>query len=88
MIDRVRFVNGTAYMDFKKATDILFGGVSHEDLAKTLGISVATVRQARLRPDAKAHRSAPDHWQDAVVRLAEERVQHYGRLINEVKNGR
>jgi transposase len=46
-------------MDFREATEYLYAGVSPQELAKALGVSVATVRQARLRPDAKAHRSPP-----------------------------
>ena len=37
MIDNRSEVNGTAYMDFKKATDGLFERISHEDLADALG---------------------------------------------------
>jgi hypothetical protein len=44
-------------MDFKEATDGLFGRVDHDALAKALGVSVASIRQARLRPEAGAHRS-------------------------------
>ena len=56
MIDIVALVNRSAYMDFKKATDDLFAGISHEDLARALGVSVAAIRQARLDPKAKAYR--------------------------------
>ena len=44
-------------MNFKNATDRLFSRIDHRDLAKALGVSVASIRQARLRPDALAHRS-------------------------------
>lgn len=43
-------------MDFQAATDGLFSRVDHEDLAKALGVSVASIRQARLKPDASARR--------------------------------
>lgn len=72
-------------MNFREATENLCAGVSHEDLAKVLGVSVATVRQARLRPDAKAHRSPPDDWESAVIRLAEERLSQYRELIDKLK---
>lgn len=71
-------------MDFKAATDDLCGGISHEALAKALGVSVATVRQARLRPDAKAHRSPPENWEDAVIKLAGSQIQRYRDLISEL----
>jgi hypothetical protein len=72
-------------MDFREATENLCAGLSHEDLAKALGVSIATVRQARLRPAAKAHRSPPDDWQSAVIRLAEERLFRYRELIERLK---
>ncbi len=75
-------------MDFKKATDDLFDAISHEDLARILGVSIATVRQARLQPTAKAHRSPPDAWEDAVVRLAGQQIQRYRQLISALTSER
>lgn len=60
-------------MDFRTATDTLFRAVPHAELAERLGYSVATIRQARLRPDASGHRSPPPGWQKAVRDLAKER---------------
>ena len=73
-------------MDFREATDGLFSRVDHEELAKTLGVSVATIRQARLRPEAGAHRSPPVEWRRAVLKLAEERVRHYRKLAESLTN--
>ena len=64
-------------IDFRRATDELLAGISHEELAKALDVSVPTVRQARLDEAAKAHRRAPDGWQRVVAKLAEVRA---GRL--------
>jgi hypothetical protein len=71
-------------MDFRKATDGLCAKVDHEDVARALGVSLQTIRQARLQPDTKSHRSPPGGWRDAVIRLAEEKVSHYRRLIEEL----
>jgi len=73
-------------MDFRKATDDLCDGLSHEELAKALGVSVASVRQARLKAAAKAHREPPANWKQAVIKLAEQRLGHYRRLITEVQD--
>jgi hypothetical protein len=73
-------------MDFREATENLCIGVSHEELAKALGVSVATIRQARLRPDAKAHRSPPGDWKAAVIRLAEKRASLYRQLAETLKD--
>lgn len=77
-------VNGSAYMDFKKATDVLCGGITHADLAKALGVSVPLVRQARLDQAAKAHRTAPEGWQKVVARLAEREAERLSRLAQQV----
>jgi hypothetical protein len=85
MIDAAEIVNGTAYMDFREATDTLFNRVDHETLAKKLGVSVASIRQARLGPNSKAHRQPPPNWTDATIRLAEEQIHRYERLIADLK---
>ena len=85
IIDNKAAVNRTAYMNFKTATDRLFSRVDHKDLAKALGVSVASIRQARLRPDALAHRSPPPDWEKALIHLAEERVWHFRKLIEEMR---
>jgi hypothetical protein len=72
-------------MDFRQATDGLCARVDHEDVARALGVSLQTVRQARLQPGANAHRSPPSGWRDAVIRLAEERAGHYRRLVEELR---
>lgn len=72
-------------MDFNKATDALFARVDHADLAKELGVSVALIRQARLAPSAKAHRTPPEGWEKAALRLAEGREQHYRRLVEKLR---
>jgi hypothetical protein len=72
-------------MNFKEATDGLFERLDHEDLAKRLGVSIATIRQARLREEAGAHRAPPPNWKSTVIRLAEERVWHYRKLIETLR---
>jgi len=71
-------------MDFRKATDELFASLAHEDLAKALGVSVATIRQARLGAHAGAHRAPPAKWESAVLELAKRRIDHLQRLVREL----
>jgi len=85
MIDKIQTVNGSAYVDFKEATDALFSRIGHESLAERLGVSVALIRQARLRPDAHSHRTPPDHWRDAVISMSEEQIVHFRRLIDALR---
>jgi hypothetical protein len=72
-------------MDFRTATDALLDSTSHEALAKSLGVSVATVRQARLAPSAKAHRSPPAGWESVILRLAKQRLTYFKRLVERLE---
>jgi len=85
MLDKPSFVKHSAYMNFKEATDGLFDRISHEQLAESLGISVASIRQARLTPTAKAYREPPKGWENAVIRLAENQTLRLRRLIASIK---
>lgn len=72
-------------MNFKEATDGLFDRIDHAELAEALGVSVASIRQARLDPKANAHREPPPNWQKAVIRLAEQQIQHFQRLATTIR---
>ena len=72
-------------IDFRKATDELLDCMSHQKLAKALGVGVATVRQARLDESAKAHRNPPHHWQPIVALLARKRAARLIRLADSLK---
>lgn len=72
-------------MDFKEATDELLACISHEKLAKALGVSVPSVRQARLKPDARAYRRPPEGWEGTVADLAEMgavRLERLSKALN------
>lgn len=75
-------VNGVAYMNFKKATDVLMAGMTRGEIAEALGCSEASVRQARLDDSAKAHRSPPEGWEARVAKLAAQRVEQLRRLMD------
>ncbi len=72
-------------MNFREATDSLCEKVDHEDVAEALGVSVQTIRQARLGEDSSARRAPPEQWEHAVIRLAERRVWHYRKLIERLR---
>ena len=78
-------VNMGIYMHFREAVDALCKPLTHEDVAEALGVSVQTVRQARLKQDSDAFRAPPKNWKAAIVRLAENRVSHYRKLIEKLK---
>jgi hypothetical protein len=72
-------------MNFKDATDGLLDRISHEELAEALGVSVASIRQARLPERARAFRAPPKSWEDTLIRMAERRVMHYRQLIDQIR---
>jgi predicted transcriptional regulator len=72
-------------MDFRHAIDRLGERVTHEQVANALGVSVASVRQYRLSPRAKAHRSPPDAWPKTLARLAKERSRELKALADELE---
>lgn len=71
--------------DFREATDELLACISHDQLAKALGVSVPTVRQARLDESAKAHRKPPEGWQGAVSDLADKQATRLLRLSKSLR---
>lgn len=72
--------------DFRKATDELFAVVSHDELAKALGCSVATIRQARMAASAKAHRKPPEGWERVVAKMADGKAAAMARLASKLKS--
>ena len=75
-------------MSFKRASDSLFERVSHAELAGALNVSVATVRQARLKRSANAYREPPKDRRTAVALLARQRIAQLRKLIATLKRGR
>ena len=73
-------------MQFRDATDELCAKVDHQHVAHALGVSVQTVRQARLDRESSARREPPSNWRAAVIRMAEERVWHYRKLIEKLRD--
>ncbi|MBX6333161.1 MAG: hypothetical protein IRY91_15040 [Gemmatimonadaceae bacterium] len=60
-------------MDFKTATDRLTACIGHADIAEAAGVSVQSIRQARLDPTNPSYRSPPPGWESVLARLARER---------------
>ena len=73
-------------MNFKEATDNLFDGVDQPALANEIGVSVASIRQARLNPQAKAYRNPPQNWERSLIRIAEREIMRYRKLIEELRD--
>jgi hypothetical protein len=72
-------------MDFKDATGELMKGLTRADLAKALGRSEASIRQARLPADNAAVRTAPQGWQGPLADLAEREANRLLRLAKALR---
>ena len=72
-------------MDFKAATDVLGDCVTHEQIAKLCGVSVQSIRQARIDQDNPSYRSPPARWPGVITKLAYERRRELKRLIEAVE---
>lgn len=67
-------------MNFKQATDALLKSVTLEDLAVELGVSVQSVRQARVTGESVARRPPPVGWEGAVKKIARDKQQYFKKL--------
>ena len=68
-------------MEFKEASSRLTDGHTLADIAAETGMSEATVRRARLEPNSPAYRSPPPNWKEAIIRLAEQRIEALTELV-------
>jgi hypothetical protein len=67
-------------MNFRQATDELIAGITLEDLADAMNVSIQAIRQARANEGSKAHRPPPEGWAKAISLLAEQQSKYYKRL--------
>ena len=68
-------------MNFKQATDALLESVTLENLAKEMGVSVQSLRQARAAEGSTSFRSPPPNWENAVAKLAAAQARKFQRLL-------
>jgi hypothetical protein len=74
----------TIAMDFKTATDRVAGCISHAEIAEAAGVSVQTIRQARLDPSAPGHRPPPAGWRELMAQLARHRANELQGYADEL----
>lgn len=76
-------------MEFRDAARVLGRQITSAEMAKVLGVSDYTIRQARLEPGktATGYRRPPAGWEAVVVRLARERARELERLADELEGG-
>lgn len=71
-------------MNFKAATDALLARVTQDELADALGVSLPSVRQARIDENSTGFRNPPEGWERAVKTLAERQIRHYRKLVSQL----
>ena len=62
-------------MDFKTATDQVAGCISHAEIAEAAGVSIQTIRQARMDPGSSSYRNPPLEWEAVLARLVREKAK-------------
>lgn len=75
-------------MEFRKATDELLSSLTAEDLAKEIGCSKQSVKQARMKSDSASYRSPPDGWEKAAAKLADRQAAKLSRLADQLRAAR
>ena len=68
-------------MNLRDAATILGRVVTTADVARALGASPHSVRQARLVTGASGYRHPPEGWQRACAKLARKRIRELERLV-------
>lgn len=72
-------------MDFRTAANIIGRQITTADMAKAVGMSDHSVRQARLIEGAPGYRTPPKEWETALVRLARERIAELEAIVRELE---
>lgn len=72
-------------MDFKTATDRVAGCISHAEIAEAAGVSIQTIRQARMDPHSSSYRNPPADWKSVLAELARKRSDELVGFAEELK---
>ena len=72
-------------MDFREAVERLNATDTREKIARELGVSFFSVRQALLPEGSKSKRPPPRGWRHVLARLARERATRLQELADELE---
>jgi hypothetical protein len=75
-------------MDFKTATDSVAGCITHAEIAEACGVSIQSIRQARMDPSSSSYRNPPGGWEAVLSALAKKRAEALLVFANKVASGR
>ena len=68
-------------MDFVEAMERLKRAATDDEIAAATGVSTNTIRRTRADPATRNYRPAPRGWEQAVARLARERISELQSLV-------
>lgn len=71
-------------MDFKTATDRVAGCITHAEIAEACGVSIQSIRQARMDPSSPSYRNPPTGWEAVLARLAHQRAKELEAFAAEI----
>lgn len=74
-------------MDFKTATDRVAGCITHAEIAEACGVSLQSIRQARMDPNSPSYRNPPGGWEVVLARLARARSAELLRFAETISEG-
>jgi hypothetical protein len=72
-------------MDFRTATDRVAGCITHAEIAEACGVSIQSIRQARMHSSSPSYRNPPSGWEDVLARLARERARELMQAAEELE---
>ncbi len=73
-------------MDFKTATDRVGGCITHAEIAEAAGVSIQTIRQARMDPGSPSYRNPPPGWKAVLASLARARSKALAAFADDLAN--
>jgi hypothetical protein len=72
-------------MDFKAATDRVAGCITHAEIAEACGVSIQSIRQARMDPSSPSYRNPPAGWEAVLAVLLLQRSAELAAFAAELR---
>lgn len=71
-------------MDFHEATKRLKECLTDQEIADELGVSLQSIRQARMDQGNPSYRPPPEGWRQALIRLCRNREDELRQLAKQL----
>jgi hypothetical protein len=70
--------------DFRAVMAELGAKIGADEMAAELGVSLQTIKQARMEADSAGRRPAPEGWEKAARKLAQRQAAYFQRLAEKL----